>query len=382
MDKLGNKKTPLFYNTFCVVSTESVLTRLSKVVLYVVAMFVVVSTAKAFGWFVGGISALILAGVLLFVVRDIWKFTETVITKKRLREYQPHIIYSNVSRGIAQKTILYQQYLEKKGSKDYSLYLLKQDKKSLLYNLGLTITKSNEYESRAVADTTYYTVFEGILDREVPNIVFDSHDAHGRQFRSYFVGAQKVMLDVDMNDYYEAFAPKGYHIDALRIIGPEVLGVMKEFSLPCDVEFNGKSVLCYAPLLPHSKIAEFYEQCESLAVKCNDTLVSYRDDHAYGKERVDGVHGFARSLLRSPFYRWPYLIMSMTIGVLIFVFAIMNGGWSSFVQEPIVVFFGCMLLVSEPYQVFRQWRKNQKQIRSFEASQKFVDAQNSSERQS
>lgn len=166
-------------------------------------------------------------------------------------------------------------------------------------------TKYGSYKSKE----TYYTLFEYKLHRKLPNIVFDSKSAKGRQFSKLYVGAQKLQLEGNFSDVFDAYMPKHYHIDSLSFITPEVMHAMLDLRNN-DIEINGDSLLIYAPLLSNQEIDTITPTIDNLYQTLNNNLESYRDerlDYAQGKKVVTQ---FGSKLLRSPKKYVPALVVS------------------------------------------------------------------------
>ncbi len=363
---MAQTKLPRFYNLLNVSRSKSLN---GKIVIAQLLIAVIALSSLHLSDPDQGSIVFVMAIWIPFIL-PLWWWVQSSSVSRRLAEHESKVIAPSSPYDFTLSTALYRQFDAKEGSKILRSLLLKQTHKWQVYDLEFM--RTTDGASAQIAQ--YHTVFEGVLSREVPNIVFDSHVAHGKQFRSYFVGAQRVTLDADMGDYYDAYVPSSYSIDTLSIIGPEVLYAMREFTLPCDIEFVGKTMVCYAPLLPYDKVDEFESQCAGLLKVFDDTLINYRDDHTYGKDRRTAVHGFARELMRSPFYRWPALVLSMATFIGIIVFVTINQQWDEFFMTPVWLLILCIIAIPEPVLCFLQWRRNTRRKKSFEASQRFVTA--------
>lgn len=174
-------------------------------------------------------------------------------------------------------------------------------------------SKHGRYKSKEL----HYTVFEIKLQRVVPHLIFDSKTAKGRQFRYSYLQSQRLSFEGNVDDYFDAYAPQFYHIDALSFITPEVLQEivrMKNY----DIEFLDNSLLCYGPLMDDGQVESFKQHGLRLHASVNDNLDTYRDDRLNGKERVEGVTEFGRQLLLSPMKYVPMLVLTGigTMGIL------------------------------------------------------------------
>lgn len=365
--------TPRFYNRFYVVRSQPIMNVLSFGYMLAVAVFIINGITQYY--LHNHVILFVFIGLLLVFLS--WQMVQSAITKRRLAVHERHILAPNTGADYMLNTSLYKQFQSENGEKKVEYYLLQSTENWRMYDLGLAVTTIGSKGERGGTETTYHTVFEGKLTREVPNIVFDSHTALGRQFRSFYVGAQRLNLDVDMSEHYDAYAPYDYTIDTLSIIGPEVLYAMRQLALPCDIEFTGKTLVCYAPLLKYSEVEEYRRQCLDLLQKFNDTLDKYRDNHTLGLQRRDSVHGFARTLLQNPFYRWPALVLSAVIllgAITLCVFLIVTDSEAAPQLITNTIIFSLAALL-EPWRAFKLWQSNKRQKESFEASMRFVQNQ-------
>ncbi len=117
----------------------------------------------------------------------------------------------------------------------------------------------------------YYTVLEIRLNRPVPQLIFDSKKAAGRQFKRVYDSSQKLPFDAFAEGVFTAYAPQSYEIETLSFITPEVSLAMLEMD-DCDIEFIGSSLLCYTQILPTWELESFKAKCLNLYEKVNDNL--------------------------------------------------------------------------------------------------------------
>lgn len=194
--------------------------------------------------------------------------------------------------------------------------LIEYDDMSGLYDLKFNFyrkTKMGRYISRQA----FYTVYELKLQRKLPHLIFDSKSGKGQQFKKFYIQAQRLSLDVHMDDYFVAYAPKQYAIDTLSFITPEVLQAMfamKDY----DIEIIDNSLICYGPLLSDSQLDDFRKKCRALHAALNDNLNTYRDDRLVGEKRRQDVTNFSKRLLESPRrYYFPALLGALTTIVIL-----------------------------------------------------------------
>lgn len=176
-------------------------------------------------------------------------------------------------------------------------------------------------QGRFKSKQAYYTVFEAKLHRTVPHLIFDSKKAKSRQFRYIYLQSQRLSLEGNFDDHFEAYAPKYYQIDALSFITPEVMQAMIEMN-DLDIEFVEDSLLCYAPLLSKKELKNFKDKCLNLHKNVNDNISTYRDNRLKGRSRTHKVTSFGKKLLNNPARYVPMLILSgVGTGVVIYLSA-------------------------------------------------------------
>ena len=161
----------------------------------------------------------------------------------------------------------------------------------------------------------FYSVFEAKLRRAVPNLIFDSQAVKGRQFKSVYLGAQKLKFDDNLDEHFQIYSPKNYEIDTLSIITPEVVEALV-LAQSYDIEFVADSLFCYAPLLPKNQLAAFKQRALNIYDNVNDNLSSYRDERLSGKQRREQVSDFGRRLLDSP-ARYLKLLATSTVVIIV-----------------------------------------------------------------
>jgi hypothetical protein len=172
-------------------------------------------------------------------------------------------------------------------------------------------TKYGNYVSRQL----YYSVFEGRLSRVVPNVLFDSKHAKGRQFKYMYLQSQRLSLEGGLDDIFTVYAPDYYEIDTLSFISPEVLlhiQAAKNF----DIEIVGDRVFLYGPLLLNANdVAQLQTLGEQLTAAINDNIDTYADSYLTGDGRRTTTTAFARQLLQSPLRPLAFAVAAFLIVV-------------------------------------------------------------------
>lgn len=170
-------------------------------------------------------------------------------------------------------------------------------------------TKYGDYVSRQL----YYSVFEGRLSRSVPNVLFDSKHAKGRQFKYMYLQSQRLSLEGGLDDIFTVYAPDFYKIDTLSFVSPEVLlhiQAAKNF----DIEIVGDRVFLYGPLLLNTvDVAQLQTLGQQLTAAINDNIDTYADSYLSGANRRTTTTAFARQLLQSPLKPLLYATTSLLV---------------------------------------------------------------------
>lgn len=165
-----------------------------------------------------------------------------------------------------------------------------------MYDAIYTFYQKNKYgEYRARQG--FYTVCDIQLTNHLPNLLFDSLRARGRQFKKYFTQSQRLYLEGNFDEYFETYGPKHYQIDALSFITPEVMQAMIEMS-EYDIEINQNRLLVYAPLLDEAGIHRLRAKSKDLHTLLERSAKNYDDGRMAHNE--DSTTSFGRKLLRSP----------------------------------------------------------------------------------
>ena len=240
------------------------------------------------------ISLLYLLPVVVYL--SIWRWPRAIHTRRLLnsRNYLATKVTTKIEQSAIDTELLQKHYTARA--------VIKAD----FWQIYDVIFASN---NRSEHGKSYYSVFEAKLERTVPHLVFDAKAAKGQQFKFVYSQAQTLTLEAELNDYFVAHAPKTYQIDTLSLITPEVVEAMINMK-DCDIEFVDEYLLCYAPLLAQSALADFQQRCLALYNKVNNNLSAYRDDRLEHQARRDDVTQFAKRLLPNSAKYLPIMIIS------------------------------------------------------------------------
>lgn len=223
-------------------------------------------------------------------------------------------------------------------------------------------TKHGKYLAKQV----HYLILEAQLKRNLPHILFDSKNAKGNQFESYYLKAQKISVQGSFDDVFTTYVAQTYNIDMLSFITPEVMEALLDTS-DYDVEIINDKLMLYAPLLTKEDISIFAKKGQKLAEHINDNIDTYYDNRLSGKERTVIVTPFARTLLKRPL---KYLLLSVlfaTISVIIIIVAMMLPiqSRSDFIfNQPAIIVY--ILLISNTWNAWKIIRDNKKATDDFQ----------------
>lgn len=259
--------------------------------------------------------------LLLCVLYLAWAALRTGILAHRLRQHKERAVAYVAPHRWYMDTALVRQYGQNMARKSTETVTLELGGYWGMYDLVINVWRETRLGD-FVGRRHMHTVFESKLQRQVPNVVFDNREAHGRQFSYQYVGAQRLSLEGDFDRYFDTYGPQGYHVDTLSFISPEVMAAMRDCTIPCDIEFVGDRLICHAPMVTAADIDAYKQQCLRIYAAVNDNLDIYRDDRLSGVARQQSVTPFARQLLENPLSQWPILFMSGLGSVLIVGFAV------------------------------------------------------------
>lgn len=154
----------------------------------------------------------------------------------------------------------------------------------------------------------YYSILELDLKRKLPNIFFDSHSGHGRQYWLKFSSNQIADLEGGISDVYNVYFPVGYHIDARSIISPEVLWAIKNVAY-ADIELLDDKLYLYAPLMPPERLVEFVEAGKELRRTLADHIEFYRDERTSKGASRTSISRLGARLRKRPRLEWGALLV-------------------------------------------------------------------------
>ncbi len=203
--------------------------------------------------------------------------------------------------------------------------------------------KDDEYKS----ETVYYSLLEIPLSRALPNMFFDSSQAHGRQFRWLINPNQITSLEGNFDTYFTTYFPEQYHIDARSIISPEVMQALIAMH-PSDVEISGDSLFIYSALLPTDEIVSFTKK----AMKIRDVMMDhavYYVDSLNTKNDKTAISFYGTQLTKRNIFPWASLII-----LIIVILPMAHTSFSR--QQPEQQFWvvlGMLVILQQIYQWFR-----------------------------
>lgn len=238
---------------------------------------------------------------------------------------------------------------------------------------GALDARFNFYRKTKHGDQLYkqalYTVLEFRLRRRLPHVLFDSKAAKGNQFEKYFIRAQRLSMDVYVDDYFDVYAPEGYQIDTLSFITPEVLYAMVE-AKDYDFEIVNDSLLCFAPILNESDLDIAEHTCRKVYASLNDHIDNYRDNRLKGKQRKHGVTDFAKQLLESPLR---FYVPALISGLLTLVGLMLLLQWRQYGGDVRIVLYPGIFFAGYFGKILKIKRRNNQLIQNFKGLSERAD---------
>lgn len=270
--------------------------------------------------------ALLFIGMLVFAAVTILR---TAAVRHRIKLHTQ--MFTPRNKSVQTAHIISERYNERYGITRTNPTMLQSNHGWELYDLIIDGGSTSQLVSFFPRRFSH-TVFAVELQRAVPNLIFDNHIAHGKQFKSYFAGAQRISFEGNFDQLFDSYAPVDYQVDALSFISPEVLYAMVDFTIPADVEFVGGTLICVAPLVSPDMVDTYRLQCQNLYLAVNDNLNTYFDNHLSGQARRTDVHDFSRHLLRNPYADWWFPLTAyglyIALSLVIMGFALSRGAWT------------------------------------------------------
>lgn len=250
------------------------------------------------------------------------------------------------------------------GNPEQTFYI-ESDKDWSLYEFELTFMRRSKYGKYA-GRQLYYTVLEVKINRPLPNIVFDSMRAKGRQFKYAYLQSQRLSLEGGFDDVFVTYAPDNYKIDTLSFVTPEVMAALLE-ARDFDIEIVGDRVFLYGPVLFDSTEAEQMKSLgQRLAVELNDNIDTYSDSYVAGMNKYTTTNAFARKLQKSPFKSLVAVGICLVIIAGLTVLSVINHENYLFREVSLyLVIFGAL----SGYSAFKINRDNRRLRQNFVADQ-------------
>lgn len=169
-------------------------------------------------------------------------------------------------------------------------------------------TKHGSYK----AVNVYYSVLEIDMPRRLPNILFDTHKSHKRQFRTYFDKSQIHSLEGNFDQHFTTYFPKFYTIDALAIITPEVMQTMIAAD-QYDIEIVGDKLYLYGPLVPAKLLPDMVKKGLAVRDTLMNNVVTYRDERLAGNEGRARVTMHGAQLRENPYRGWQTILIGLAL---------------------------------------------------------------------
>ena len=166
------------------------------------------------------------------------------------------------------KSALIQHFLYKKD--DYlEANLITKVSPVLLYDTYFVSSYRGAYIGH------HHTVLEIKLPKEVPHLIFNSHQMQGQQFTTHFQSAKEVKKFKDLNDSFDVYMAKAHNLATVSFLSSSVRSALLALR-DCDIEFIDDRLLCYAPLLPADKFDQFLRLADDLYKALELSLKKYK----------------------------------------------------------------------------------------------------------
>ena len=135
-------------------------------------------------------------------------------------------------------------------------------------------TKYGEFKQ----STVHYAVMSIELPRALPNVVFDSKRAHGKQYKRIFADGQLHSLEGNFDTFFATYFIKDYTIDSLSFITPEVMHVLIDAS-EYDIEIIGNRLVLSGPVYDaEQQIEDMSTKLGAIKKKLLNNILTYRDE--------------------------------------------------------------------------------------------------------
>jgi hypothetical protein len=218
-----------------------------------------------------------------------WQRTRSVI-KQRKSDYEKLLLQGHTplssDQALTEFGAITIKSLQNARDPMYSHLLDHGDWRYTDFKIGL-------YKKTRGSDVRYADVYYGVmttdLGRMLPNIFFDSAEARGRQFRFRFARDQKHSLEGDFDKFFTTYFPKGYTVDSMSFIAPDVMWAMRE-ARAYDIEIIGSRLYLYGPLwnMP-DQLADMEKHILNIKNHLQKNVQTYRDERLpmeLGRQRV------------------------------------------------------------------------------------------------
>lgn len=152
---------------------------------------------------------------------------------------------------------------------------------TLTFSETLSVSAYNyTYNYASKNESTYYINFAKIrLARSVPNIyIAGSKNMIGLDVSNFAV--QKINLEGDFGDYFTVYAPPQYQVDALQLLTPDVMVLLRDYGLDYDYELVGEFLYIYTKantLYTADRVRNLLRMMSMLFLELNKQAGTYSD---------------------------------------------------------------------------------------------------------
>jgi len=210
--------------------------------------------------------------------------------------------YESEKFALGFTTFSFMSLSDMRGARDRTYSNILLDKEWQYCDFSYSTYKHTKYGDYKSA-THHYSVMTVELPRSLPNVLFDSIKHRRRQFRFHFAKSQLHRLEGDFDKYFATYFPKGYTIDSMSFISPDVMWALREAG-DYDVEIVGNRIFLYGQLNdPKAQLDDMHTKLMSIKKQLLDNILTYRDERLpmdIGRQRVTPM---AMELKRSSFWK-------------------------------------------------------------------------------
>lgn len=110
---------------------------------------------------------------------------------------------------------------------------------------GMIYRQPNEQQRLQYIQQQTTGIIKITLPKLFPQIVLDSNknDRMQSSIRTEYLQSQRITLEGDFGDYFDLYVPSGLQVDALSLLAPNFMQMLKGYSGLFDVEFNNNEMI-------------------------------------------------------------------------------------------------------------------------------------------